>query len=54
VTDVYAAVPDAHSQNIFAREIREMDLIFSKVVFVFADGDNPRRLLSDKEFDWVI
>ena len=54
VTDVYTAVPDAHSQNVFPREIGEKNLIIRKPVLIFADRDNLRRLVSHQPFDWVI
>jgi hypothetical protein len=54
VTDINAALPDAHPENIRAGKVREKNLILRRICCVCGDRKNMSRFVSDQAFDWLI
>jgi hypothetical protein len=54
VTNLNPALPDAHTENVCAREIRERDLIFRCICCVFRDRKGSFPFVLEQSFDWLI
>jgi hypothetical protein len=54
VTDIDTAMPDAHAENVCAREIRERDFILSCICRICGYRQNSFRFVPEQAFDWLI